>query len=155
MSPRRRPRCCAPPSSRSRSCSSTASSTNPSSSGSTRASSCIQESGAHSWCGGFHEAACAAAGFEPNVGFQSDDYNVVQGLIAAGVGISLLPGLALTNVRDDIVVRSLGRKAPTRRIAAATLAGRYRSPATETMLGILEEVAARFELPSGAAVAAA
>src|SRR5918999_2580381 len=29
----------------------------------------IQESGAHSWCGGFHQAACAAAGFEPNVGF--------------------------------------------------------------------------------------
>ena len=44
----------------------------------------------------------------PKVGFQSDDYNVVQGLIAAGVGISLLPGLALTNVREDIVVRSLG-----------------------------------------------
>lgn len=115
----------------------------------------IQESGNHSWCGRFHETACLAAGFKPTVGFRSDDYNVVQGLVAAGVGISLLPGLSLTNVRDDIVVRSLGRKPPTRRIAAATLAGRYRSPATEAMLGILEEVAARFELPSGAAVAAA
>jgi DNA-binding transcriptional LysR family regulator len=115
----------------------------------------IQESGAHSWCGGFHVAACMAAGFEPRIGFQSDDYNVVQGLIAAGVGISLLPSLSLTNVREDIVVRSLGRGAPARRIAAATLAGRYRSPATDAMLGILEEVAARFELPSGAAVAAA
>jgi DNA-binding transcriptional LysR family regulator len=114
----------------------------------------IQESGAHSWCGSFHEAACAAAGFEPNVGFQSDDYNVVQGLIAAGVGISLLPGLALTNVREDIVVRSLGKNPPARRIAAATLAGRYRSPATEAMLEILGEVAERFELPSGAAIAA-
>ncbi len=114
----------------------------------------IQESGAHSWCGGFHEAACAAAGFEPKVGFQSDDYNVVQGLIAAGVGISLLPGLALTNVREDIVIRSLGRAAPARKIAAATLAGRYRSPATEAMLEILSEVAAEYELPSGAAIAA-
>jgi DNA-binding transcriptional LysR family regulator len=115
----------------------------------------IQESGNHSWCGRFHETACLAAGFTPKVGFRSDDYNVVQGLVAAGVGISLLPGLSLTNVREDIVIRSLGRGAPTRRIAAATLAGRYRSPATEAMLGILEEVAARFELPSGAAVAAA
>ncbi|MGH2764077.1 MAG: LysR family transcriptional regulator [Thermoleophilaceae bacterium] len=115
----------------------------------------IQESGARSWCGGLHVAACAAAGFEPRIGFQSDDYNVVQGLIAAGVGISLLPSLALTNVREDIVVRSLGRGAPARRIAAATLAGRYRSPATDAMLGILAEVAGRFELPSGAAVAAA
>jgi DNA-binding transcriptional LysR family regulator len=114
----------------------------------------IQETGTHSWCGSFHAACCAAAGFEPKVGFQSDDYNVVQGLIAAGVGISLLPGLALTNVREDIVIRSLGRRAPARRIAAATLTGRYRSPAVEAMLEILTEVAERFELPSGAAIAA-
>jgi DNA-binding transcriptional LysR family regulator len=114
----------------------------------------VQESGTHSWCGGFHEAACAAAGFEPRIGFRSDDYNVVQGLIAAGVGISLLPGLALTNVREDIVIRSLGRRAPARRIAAATLTGRYRSPATEAMLEILSEVASEYELPSGAAIAA-
>jgi DNA-binding transcriptional LysR family regulator len=114
----------------------------------------IQESGAHSWCGSFHEAVCTNAGFQPKVGFRSDDYNVVQGLIAAGVGISLLPGLALTNLREDIVVRSLGKSAPARRIAAATLAGRYRSPATEAMLEILSEVADRFELPAGGAVAA-
>jgi DNA-binding transcriptional LysR family regulator len=106
-------------------------------------------------CGQLHRAACLAAGFEPHsLGFQSDDYNVVQGLIAAGLGISLLPALALQNVRDDIVVRSLGRRAPSRRVAAATLAGRFRSPATGAMLGILEEVAARFELPAGAAIAA-
>jgi DNA-binding transcriptional LysR family regulator len=114
----------------------------------------IQETGSHSWCGSFHEAVCAKAGFAPRVGFRSDDYNVVQGLIAAGVGISLLPGLALTNVREDIVIRSLGPQAPARRITAGTLAGRYRSPATGAMLDILGEVAARFELPSGAAIAA-
>jgi DNA-binding transcriptional LysR family regulator len=114
----------------------------------------IQETGSHSWCGSFHEAVCAKAGFAPKVGFRSDDYNVVQGLIAAGVGISLLPGLALTNVREDIVIRSLGPQAPARRIAAATLAGRYRSPATGAMLDILDEVAGRFELPAGAAIAA-
>jgi DNA-binding transcriptional LysR family regulator len=106
-------------------------------------------------CGRLHQAACRSAGFEPHsLGFQSDDYNVVQGLIAAGVGVALLPALALTNVRDDIVIRSLGRRAPSRRVAAATLAGRFRSPATEAMLGILEEVAGRFVLPAGAAVAA-
>jgi DNA-binding transcriptional LysR family regulator len=114
----------------------------------------VQESGAHSWCGSFHEAVCTNAGFQPKVGFRSDDYNVVQGLIAAGVGISLLPGLALTNLREDIVVRSLGKGAPARKIAAATLAGRYRSPATEAMLEILSEVANSFELPAGAAIAA-
>ena len=51
-------------------------------------------------------------------------------------------------------MRSLGSKAPTRRIAAATLAGRYMSPATSAMLDILAEAAEQFELPSGAALAA-
>src|SRR3954454_17242996 len=78
-------------------------------------------------CGRLHLAACSAAGFEPKIGFQSDDYNGLQGLIAAGVGVSRLPALALTTVREDMVVPSLARKAPTRKTAAATLAGRYRS----------------------------
>jgi DNA-binding transcriptional LysR family regulator len=105
-------------------------------------------------CGRLHLAACVGAGFEPKIGYVSDDYNVVQGLIAAGVGISLLPALALTNLRDDIVVRSLGPKAPTRRIVSAVIEGRHRSPATEAMLDILREVADRFELPSGLPLAA-
>jgi DNA-binding transcriptional LysR family regulator len=114
----------------------------------------IQEGDPRNACGRLQRAACMSAGFEPAVGFQSDDYNVVQGLIAAGVGVSLLPALSLTNVREDIVVRSLGKSAPTRRIAAATLAGRYVSPATQAMLEILTEAAERFELPSGSALAA-
>jgi DNA-binding transcriptional LysR family regulator len=105
-------------------------------------------------CGRLHLAACVAAGFEPKIGYESDDYNVVQGLIAAGVGISLLPALSLTNVRDDIVVRSLGPRAPARRIASAVIDGRYRSPATAAMLDILSEVAGRYELPSGMPLAA-
>jgi DNA-binding transcriptional LysR family regulator len=115
----------------------------------------IQEGDPRNPCGRLQKAACRAAGFEPQIGFQTDDYNVVQGLVAAGVGISLLPSLALANMREDIVVRSLGRAAPTRRICAATLDRRYRSPATEAMLVILEEVSSGFQLPSGTAVAAA
>jgi DNA-binding transcriptional LysR family regulator len=115
----------------------------------------IQEGNPRNPCGRLQKAACRSAGFEPTIGLQSDDYNVVQGMIAAGVGVSLLPSLALANMRDDIVVRSLGRHAPTRRICAATLTERYRSPATEAMLAILREVSAGFQLPSGTAVAAA
>jgi DNA-binding transcriptional LysR family regulator len=115
----------------------------------------IQDGDPNNICGRLHQSACRSAGFEPRIGFQSDDYNVVQGLVAAGVGVSLLPSLALANTRDDIVVRSLGKAAPSRRISAATLAGRFRSPATEAMLAILQEVAADFEVPSGRAVAAA
>src|SRR5437868_11910868 len=96
-------------------------------------------------CGAMHLAACELAGFEPHVAFQSDDYNVVQGLVAAGVAISLIPELALTNLRDDIVIRSLGKKAPVRRVAAATLASSFRTPATEAMLDVLAEAAREYE----------
>jgi DNA-binding transcriptional LysR family regulator len=69
----------------------------------------------------------------------------VQGFVAAGVGVSLIAELGLRTVRDDIVVRSLGRETPVRHIYAATLAEGYRSPATQAMLEILGEVAERYE----------
>jgi DNA-binding transcriptional LysR family regulator len=50
---------------------------------------------------------CHAAGFEPQVSFESDDYETVQGLVAAGVGVALVPRLALARVREDVVVRAL------------------------------------------------
>jgi len=84
--------------------------------------------------------ACNAAGFEPRIAFQSDDYNAIQGFIAAGMGVSLIPDLALTNVRSDVVVRSLGPKAPVRRISAITTEGGFCSPAKHAALEILTEV---------------
>jgi DNA-binding transcriptional LysR family regulator len=84
--------------------------------------------------------ACAAAGFEPRLAFQSDDYGAIQGFIAAGVGVALIPELGLATVRDDIVIRPLTGAAPYRRVLAATLEGASRGPAAEAMMDILEEV---------------
>jgi molybdate transport repressor ModE-like protein len=89
-------------------------------------------------CSGFVTRACAAAGFDPHVAFETDDYAAVQGLVAAGVGIALIPDLALSAVREDIVIRTLGAQAPVRHVVATTLSG-YRSPATQAMLDILRE----------------
>ena len=51
---------------------------------------------------------CRAAGFEPRVSFESDDYLTVQGLVAAGVGVALIPELALSQtVSYDIAVTEL------------------------------------------------
>ncbi|GHH50660.1 LysR family transcriptional regulator [Lentzea cavernae] len=36
---------------------------------------------------------CAAAGFAPRITFRSNDYEVVQSLVAAGVGVALVPAL--------------------------------------------------------------
>jgi DNA-binding transcriptional LysR family regulator len=89
-------------------------------------------------------AACEQSGFKPHVTFQTNDYNVAQGLVAAGVAISLVPELALSNVREDIVIRPLsGRDIPVRKVVAATRGG-YRSPAMTAMLGILERVAGQY-----------
>ena len=55
---------------------------------------------------------CHAAGFEPIVSFESDDYQTVQGLVAAGVGVALIPELALSVVREDIVIRALSPSPP-------------------------------------------
>ncbi len=85
--------------------------------------------------------ACNKAGFEPRIAFQSDDYNAIQGFIAAGMGVCLIPDLALTNVRKDVAVRSLGAQAPARRISAITTESGFCSPAKQAMLDVLVETA--------------
>jgi DNA-binding transcriptional LysR family regulator len=89
--------------------------------------------------------SCHAAGFEPNVAFESDDYQTVQGLVAAGVGVALIPQLALSVVREDIVIRALSPTPPVRRVIAAAPAGARLVPAGPAMLGILEQAAGRLE----------
>jgi molybdate transport repressor ModE-like protein len=88
--------------------------------------------------------SCQLAGFEPDVTFNSDDYFAIQGFVAAGVGASFIPDLALITVRDDIVVRSLGPRPPVRTIWAAALKDSYASPARQAMIHILAEVGGEF-----------
>ncbi|HEY4429182.1 MAG TPA: LysR family transcriptional regulator [Solirubrobacteraceae bacterium] len=96
--------------------------------------------------------SCHAAGFEPNVSFESDDYQTVQGLVAAGVGVALIPELALSVVREDIVVRALSPAPPVRQVIAAAPAGARLVPAATTMLGVLRSAAERLKGPGPPAV---
>jgi DNA-binding transcriptional LysR family regulator len=101
------------------------------------------------------QLACGAAGFEPRVAFETDDFGVVQGLVAAGVGVALIPGLALVGERPDVVVRTIGgSKAPVRKIFAATLANGYRSAACTEMVGILKDTARAYAPPAAVAAVA-
>jgi DNA-binding transcriptional LysR family regulator len=88
---------------------------------------------------------CHAAGFEPSVSFESDDYQTVQGLVAAGVGVALIPELALSVVRDDIVIRALSPAPPVRQVIAAAPASARLVPAAPAMLGVLEEAATHYK----------
>jgi DNA-binding transcriptional LysR family regulator len=85
--------------------------------------------------------SCIAAGFEPNATFESDDYETVQGLVAAGVGVALIPRLALTRVHPGIVVRELAPRSPARKVVAATLPGPGVAPAAASMIAVLSDVA--------------
>ena len=92
-------------------------------------------------CNRMISQACLRHGFDPRIAFETDDYAAVQGFVAAGVGVSLIAELGLRTVRDDIVVRPLGRDTPVRQIYATALKG-YRSPATAAMIDVLREVGA-------------
>jgi DNA-binding transcriptional LysR family regulator len=63
--------------------------------------------------------ACRTAGFNPNVRLESEDYNALQGMAAAGLGIALVPRLATVGSYPGIVLRPLRGAVPTRSIVAA------------------------------------
>jgi DNA-binding transcriptional LysR family regulator len=95
-------------------------------------------------CGRYVVEQCRAAGFEPRVSFESDDYETVQGLVAAGVGVALIPRLALTRVHPGILVRALEPASPVRNVIVATAADPGVAPAARAMLEILRSRAPEY-----------
>lgn len=77
--------------------------------------------------------ACRRAGFTPSVTFRAEDYSTVQGLVAANLGVSLVPSLAAAGARGDVAVRRVAGCHPVRRIALATT----HPPATGSPLAAL------------------
>ena len=93
--------------------------------------------------------ACAAAGFTPPAAFASGDYAAVQGFVAAGGAVALVPALAAAWSRADLAVRPLAGRGPVRTIAVAVPAAGHRVPAAAALVEALREAA------RGAAAAAA
>jgi DNA-binding transcriptional LysR family regulator len=92
------------------------------------------------------------AGYEPNVSFASDDYQALQGMAASGIGVALIPTIALTSSRPDVVVVPLRGRAPARQIVAAVLAGET-DPLVDHMIEALRNAAHRLAHGPLAAVA--
>ncbi|MGW1889580.1 LysR family transcriptional regulator [Streptomyces sp. NPDC002004] len=65
--------------------------------------------------------ACARHSFEPVHSLRTDDYAVVQGFVAAGAGVALVPRLALGTPREDVAVRVLEGAPLAREISVAVL----------------------------------
>jgi DNA-binding transcriptional LysR family regulator len=96
-----------------------------------------------SGCRQISDVVCREVGFQPKVAFEVDETTAAQALVAAGVGVSIFPHLALTTRHPGVVVRTLS-DAPERRIWAARRKDAYASPAADAMLQILQDVAAEF-----------
>jgi DNA-binding transcriptional LysR family regulator len=96
--------------------------------------------------GGFHpyrillERLCAEAGFEPNIVHEVNDVTVARAFVAAGLGVAVLPELALLPNQNDVAVRPVREVQPFRSIHATWLRGR-RVPAVAHMVRHLADAA--------------
>jgi DNA-binding transcriptional LysR family regulator len=84
-------------------------------------------------------AACAAAGFNPEIVHRVNDWSALMRLVAAGCGVGLIPHLGVgAHAMHDVVIRPLaGRSRPSRHLYAAVRAGAERSPAMAHVLAAL------------------
>jgi DNA-binding transcriptional LysR family regulator len=87
--------------------------------------------------------AVAGTGFQPRISYPTDDYVAIQSLVAAGLGVTTPPGLALTAVR----VAPLPD--PARHVLTATYG---QPPATAALLTALADAASRLATPATATV---
>ncbi len=83
-------------------------------------------------------SACRQAGFTPEIDYETEDYVAVQALVAAGLGISLLPALALQACRHP-GVRVVEVTGLRRRVMAAH---HGRPPASRPAQAVLDALVA-------------
>jgi DNA-binding transcriptional LysR family regulator len=96
-------------------------------------------------CRSYLVRQCESAGFTPKIAFTTDDYVAVQALVAAGLGVTTLPGLCLRAARHPGIVTA--QLPGARRHVFAMTYGHPPDPATTTrLIDVLERVAS----PEGA-----
>ena len=91
----------------------------------------------HGWgeVGGVLDMLAAVSGFQPRVACRSSDYTFMSALVGAGIGVALVPSLALTGRPD---VRDLEITPQPTRYVGAYLPKRHRpNPAAERLLAAL------------------
>ncbi|GAA0403750.1 LysR family transcriptional regulator [Paenibacillus motobuensis] len=87
---------------------------------------------------------CRQAGFEPNVVFESNNIETVQSLVAAGMGITLVPHFIARAKRSELipVYLPLADPAPSRTLVIAYRKGRYLSKAAEAFIETFKQTLA-------------
>ncbi|KAA8882130.1 LysR family transcriptional regulator [Nocardia colli] len=86
--------------------------------------------------------ACGAAGFSPDFAVEAHDYAAAVGFVAAGLGVTLIPRLALGAIpTTSAVYRPVVGPVPTRRIVVIVKAGTESQPPLATFLELLRQAA--------------
>lgn len=95
-------------------------------------------------CRGHLLELCERAGFEPRIGYETDNYVAVEGLVAQGIGVATLPRMALESfpLLPGVVTAPLPA-AEARRLHVVTAQGAERVPSLAAALTTLEDVLAR------------
>ena len=92
-------------------------------------------------------AICERDGFVPDIAFETDDYVATQALVAAGMGVTTLPGLALLANRNAQV--HIERIPHDRRRIIALTYGRPPAPLpVQTLLNLLQATVTPPEWPA-------
>ena len=82
-------------------------------------------------------AACRAAGFEPRVACESSELETVRSLVAAGLGIAILPRLATRQAAGNCTALRLRGDPVERQVAVLSRAGHTASPSATVFRKIL------------------
>jgi LysR family hydrogen peroxide-inducible transcriptional activator len=93
-------------------------------------------------------ATCTHARITPNIAFESDQFSSVLGMVAAGVGISLVPEMAIDRNAGCRYVRLSDSRA-TRTIVAAVLRGRSFNRVQQAFLSGIQGGAERGKTAGG------
>jgi DNA-binding transcriptional LysR family regulator len=97
------------------------------------------------------EERLRATGRDPNVVFRSNDNGTVQGLVAAGVGVALVPRLTVDQSDHRISIVDLGDRLPARQIGIAWHRDRLRTPVAAAFVTAARSLCKQFEKDSLAA----
>ncbi len=92
-------------------------------------------------CRGCLIRQCEAAGFVPKISFTIDDFVAVQALVAAGLGVTTLPGLALRAARHPGICAT-PLPGARRHVFAMTYGEPPDPPATVRLIDVLTSTAA-------------
>jgi DNA-binding transcriptional LysR family regulator len=81
---------------------------------------------------------CERAGFAPRIAYTTDDMVLMQSLVAAGLGVTMIPGLALRSHHAPGVIAT-EIPSSTRRVYAATYGSPPDPPASAALIAALQE----------------